>query len=93
MAQTQGAYYVPHGSYWPIVGSIGLFSTVIGAANWFNGGSGLTASPLMYLGMAIIVIMMFGWFGTVIRESVAGMYNRQVDVSFRMGMMWFIFSE
>ena len=37
--------------------------------------------------------MMFGWFGTVIRESVAGTYNSQVDVSFRMGMMWFIFSE
>jgi cytochrome c oxidase subunit 3 len=93
MAQTQGAYYVPHGSHWPIVGSIGLFSTVIGAANWMNGGSGLHTAPLMYLGMAIIVFMMFGWFGTVIRESVSGAYNKQVDVSFRMGMMWFIFSE
>ena len=93
MAQTQGAYYVPHGSHWPIVGSIGLFSTVIGAANWFNDGSGLTAKPLMFVGLAILVFMMFGWFGTVIRESVVGMYNKQVDTSFRMGMMWFIFSE
>jgi len=29
----------------------------------------------------------------VIRESLAGTYNKQVDVSFRMGMLWFIFSE
>ncbi|WP_440225463.1 cytochrome c oxidase subunit 3 [Dokdonella sp. MW10] len=93
MAQTQGAYYVPHGSHWPIVGSIGLFTTVIGAAQWMNGVSGFSALPLMYVGIAILLFMMFGWFGTVIRESVAGLYNKQVDVSFRMGMIWFIFSE
>jgi cytochrome c oxidase subunit 3 len=29
----------------------------------------------------------------VIAESLAGRYNAQVDTSFRMGMMWFIFSE
>jgi cytochrome c oxidase subunit 3 len=29
----------------------------------------------------------------VIGESIAGMYSKQVDTSFRMGMMWFIFSE
>jgi cytochrome c oxidase subunit 3 len=37
--------------------------------------------------------MMFGWFGAVIRESLGGKYNAQVDRSFRQGMMWFIFSE
>ena len=31
------AYYVPHGSHWPLVGSVGLFCTVCGAANWMNG--------------------------------------------------------
>ena len=37
--------------------------------------------------------MLFGWFDAVIGESVSGRYNKQVDISFRMGMMWFIFSE
>jgi cytochrome c oxidase subunit 3 len=37
--------------------------------------------------------MMFGWFGNVIGESESGKYNKQVDVSFRWGMSWFIFSE
>jgi cytochrome c oxidase subunit 3 len=37
--------------------------------------------------------MMIGWFGTVIRESEGGKYNKQVDLSFRWSMSWFIFSE
>ncbi len=93
MAQTHGAYYVPHGSHWPMVGSLGLFATMVGAANAVNGSSSVLGMPLMYVGIAILVFMMFGWFGTVIRESISGLYNKQVDVSFRMGMLWFIFSE
>jgi cytochrome c oxidase subunit 3 len=41
----------------------------------------------------LLIAMLFGWFGTVIRESIGGFYNHQVDTSFRMGMIWFIFSE
>ena len=37
--------------------------------------------------------MMFGWFGAVIDESESHRYNAQVDLSFRWGMSWFIFSE
>jgi len=84
-------YYVPHGSYWPMVGSVGLFTTVFGAATWMNGAGWGQAA--MFAGIAILLVMLFGWFGSVIRESVAGLYNHQVDVSFRMGMVWFIFSE
>ncbi len=89
-AQTQG-YYVPHGSHWPIVGSVALFSLMIGFANLLNGAS--VGPTLMALGAALLIVMLFGWFGTVIRESLSGMYNEQVDRSFRWGMFWFIFSE
>ena len=37
--------------------------------------------------------MLVRWFGQVIGESEGGKYNRQVDVGFRWGMSWFIFSE
>jgi len=84
-------YYVPHGTKWPIVGSFGLLFTLGGAAFWLNEHP--AGKVTMLLGVAIILFMVFGWFGTVIRESVAGTYNKQVDTSFRMGMMWFIFSE
>jgi cytochrome c oxidase subunit 3 len=90
MAQAQGGYYVPHGSYWPIVGSIGLTTAVVGASGYLNGTWGMLP---MLIGIGIIAFMMFGWFGDVVRESVRGMYNDQVDRSFRWGMMWFIFSE
>ena len=40
-----------------------------------------------------IACMFFGWFYTVIGENQHGIFNAQVDRSFRMGMMWFIFSE
>jgi len=91
MAQAEGSYYIPHGTNWPIIGSIGLTTLLVGFSNYLNGGS--TGSMMMILGFGITIFMMYGWFGTVIRESVAGTYNQQVDFSFRLGMGWFIFSE
>ena len=87
----EGSYYIPHGTNWPIIGSIGLTTTVVGFSNYLNGNDiGLT---FLWIGLAIVAFMMFGWFGTVIRESESGTYNQQVGFSFRLGMSWFIFSE
>ena len=91
MSQSDNRYYVPHGSHWPVVGSIGLLFLMVGISTWLN-GSGM-GSWVTLLGAAIIIVMLFGWFGNVIDESEAGIYNNQVDRSFRMGMTWFIFSE
>ncbi|RMG58208.1 MAG: cytochrome c oxidase subunit 3 [Gammaproteobacteria bacterium] len=91
MAHTHDAYYVPHGSHWPIIGSIGLTSLMVGLSSWLNG---VEVGKLVLLGgVAITLVMMVGWFGTVIRESQQGCFNDQVDRSFRWGMFWFIFSE
>jgi len=84
-------YYIPHGSHWPIIGSVGLFTTLASAALWLEDVA--LGRYLFPVGLLIILFMMFGWFGTVIRESEAGTYNHQVDRSFRWGMTWFIFSE
>ena len=91
MSHAQDRYYVPHGSHWPIVGSIGLLFLMVGVSTWLNGAS--AGFWVMLTGVAIVVFMLVGWFGTVIGESVGGLYNAQVDKSFRMGMFWFIFSE
>jgi len=92
MAQSAGAYYVPHGSKWPIIGSVALFLFMAGAASLLNDNKAL-GQPLFIAGFALLLVMLFGWFGNVIKESQAGEYNDQVDTSFRMGMVWFIFSE
>jgi cytochrome c oxidase subunit 3 len=84
-------YYLPEPSHWPIVGSSALFLMALGAVLWMNGtGAG---AWITLAGMVVLVYMMFGWFGTVIRESEGGKYNKQVDLSFRWSMSWFIFSE
>ena len=88
MSHAEGSYYLPSPSHWPLVGSIGLFLTTFGFASNPN-----DPGIMMFAGVAVLIFMMFGWFGTVISESVAGKYNDQVDTTFRMSMMWFIFSE
>jgi len=93
MAEHQkGAYYLPGPSHWPIVGSIALFCIMFGAANWLHD---VSFGPWVFaLGIGIMIYMMFGWFGKVISENQAGLYdNKQLDRSFRWGMCWFIFSE
>lgn len=91
MAEAEERYYVPHGSHWPVVGSLGLLFTMVGVSMWLNGSG--AGAWIMMVGVATVIVMMAGWFGTVIDESRSGIYNEQVDRSFRMGMMWFIFSE
>ncbi|MCG9748639.1 cytochrome c oxidase subunit 3 [Shewanella sp. Isolate8] len=88
-------YYVPAQSAWPIIGAVGLFLIAYGAGSYVqqlqteqtSGGYILTA------GIAVILYMVFGWFRTVIGESMSGLYSKQMDRSFRQGMSWFIFSE
>jgi cytochrome c oxidase subunit 3 len=72
-----------------------MFLTVFGAAHWLNAEPGESGfgKTVITIGAIGILCMFFGWFRSVIRESLAGRYNHQVDTSFRMGMMWFIFSE
>jgi cytochrome c oxidase subunit III len=84
------AYYIPHDSRWPITGSVALFTIMLGAIVYLNDWTG---SWVFLPGAALLVYMFFGWFSTVIDENQRGIYNLQVDHSFRMGMMWFIFSE
>jgi len=92
MATSQSAdkYYVPHESAWPVYGSVALFTMMIGVCGWLNEWFG----PVVFaIGFLMVIGLFIGWFHVVIGENQKGMYNLQVDKSFRMGMMWFIFSE
>jgi cytochrome c oxidase subunit III len=83
-------YYVPAPSSHAILGSVALFTLMAGAAAFLNDWArGWAFLP----GLILLATMFVRWFHTVIGENQAGIYNHQVDKSFRMGMMWFIFSE
>ena len=88
---TDDHYYIPHASHWPIVGSAGLLLLMVGVSSWLNGAE--LGFYVMLAGFAVLIFMITGWFGAVIGESQGGLYNAQVDKSFRQGMFWFIFSE
>jgi cytochrome c oxidase subunit 3 len=83
-------YYLPSSSPWPIVGSLALFTLMAGAVSFLNGWFG---AWVFVPGALLLIFMFVRWFGTVIGENQHGIYNLHVDRSFRMGMMWFIFSE
>jgi len=97
MTSPHEQYYVPAQSKWPIIATIGLLTTVYGLGTWFNDLKAERADsngPLIFfIGGLFVAYMLFGWFGTVIKESRSGLYSKQMDLSFRWGMSWFIFSE
>lgn len=85
------AYYIPHKATWPIVATAGLAVSLAGFANYLNGHA--VGFTFMLLGLAIFIVMLAGWFTMQANESETGMYSHYVGISYRMGMVWFIFSE
>ena len=84
-------YFVPQPSLYPVILSAGMFLLALGfvqsinnfgAGKWFSIG-----------GVAVIIYVLFGWFGKVIGESQGGAYRDWEDKSFRYGMIWFIATE
>jgi len=90
-AHDPNVYFVPHSSRWPLYASVALFITMVGFSGWLNETA--WGRIVFFIGIAGLVGILFKWFADVITESVRGYYNKQVDGSFRMGMIWFIFSE
>jgi cytochrome c oxidase subunit III len=90
-AHDANVYFVPGASRWPVIASVALFVTMVGFASWLNEAS--WGRPMFFVGLVMLAGILFKWFADVIGESLRGAYNKQVDTSFRMGMVWFIFSE
>ncbi|TBR41072.1 cytochrome c oxidase subunit 3 [Marinomonas agarivorans] len=89
MKNTSEHYYVPNQSAWPIVATVALFFVALGAGLLLNSGSPI----VLLIGFALLIYIFYGWFSKVVEESEKGLYSRQMDQSFRLGMAWFIFSE
>jgi cytochrome c oxidase subunit III len=92
-------YYVPHASAWPIVASIALFFVAVGTVALIHQASdritaeGWLGVTAFWAGLALLAFVLWGWFGTVIRESLHGFFSPLLERSYRMGMFWFIVSE
>ena len=93
-------YYVPHGSIYPSIISVGLLTLASGfifsIATDKSKDLAYLQSPgkwMMILGAFLILAMVFKWMGSVITESVTGQFKGWEDQSFRIGMIVFISSE
>ncbi|SHH26413.1 cytochrome c oxidase subunit 3 [Massilia sp. CF038] len=84
-------YFVPGPSKWPMAGGIALLLTMIGASGWVNGAA--WGPALNIVGILATLTVLYFWFGDAIGESEAGKYGKNIDLSFRWSMSWFIFSE
>nr|YP_010414446.1 cytochrome c oxidase subunit III [Kusala populi]URW11946.1 cytochrome c oxidase subunit III [Kusala populi] len=77
-------------SPWPITGSIGLMTTMLGLIMWFH----KIELNLIMLGMMIILLTMIQWWRDVTRESTfQGLHTIKVIISMKLGMILFIVSE
>ena len=84
-------YYVPQPSLYPIFLSGGMFLLALGFILLMNK---FAPGPwVMSAGAAVIIFVLFKWFGAVIAENQRGDYTDWEDKSFRQGMVWFIGSE
>src|SRR5690554_5545207 len=89
-------YYVPDQSIWPIIGALALGLIAFGAAHFTIEASKQEAGFGHYVlgaGIFVLFVMLVGWFRDQIRESRAGIHNLQLNRSYKLGMLWFIFSE
>lgn len=89
-------YYVPAQSRWPIVGAIAMFLLAFGAGTLMNDlrtGTPGMGKWMVYAGLAIVLYFIWGWFKDQINESMGGLFSKQLGISYRQGMIWFIGSE
>ncbi|MEE9331253.1 MAG: cytochrome c oxidase subunit 3 [Methylophilaceae bacterium] len=91
MSQNPKQYYLPGASLWPLISSIALFLMAAGFSMSLNDIA--SGDYVLIAGALVLAYLLFGWFSEVIKESVSGFYNKQVDASFRWSMGWFILSE
>jgi len=84
-------YYVPADSAHPVRSAVALLATGIGAAAWVNDVS--WGKWLVLAGILSLIVVLYFWFGDAIHESETGMNSKRIDLSYRWGMSWFIFSE
>lgn len=84
-------YFVPGPSRHPITAAFGLLLTAGGAAGWVNGQP--WGPYVCILGLLWFLFVLKSWFSEAISESETGKYGKNIDLSFRWSMGWFIFSE
>jgi len=95
-------YHIVDPSPWPLIGGIGAFVMAVGGVGYMRwladgqfliGGINLANPWLFFIGLVIVLYVMFAWWSDTIREAHAGHHTRVVSLHLRYGMILFIASE
>ncbi len=92
-------YHLVDPSPWPVVGSLGAFTMLLGAVLWMNKSYAafgvLAGVPWIFAaGLLLVLYAVTGWWRDVIAESVErGDHKPVVKLGLRYGMVLFIASE
>nr|AXS65013.1 cytochrome c oxidase subunit 3 [Curculionoidea sp. 12 KM-2017] len=77
-------------SPWPILGSLSMFSFMMGMIKWFH----FYDNSLFMLGTLTNILIMIQWWRDIVRESTfQGQHTMKVTLGLRWGMILFITSE
>ncbi|GAC1041879.1 cytochrome c oxidase subunit 3 [Rhizobium sp. No.120] len=100
--QRKHDYHIIDPSPWPIIAAFGAFVITFGGVcfmRYLNGGAlhlfGINfAQPwLFFIGLAVVLYVMYGWWADTIKEAHEGAHTRVVSLHLRYGMIMFIASE
>jgi len=95
-------YHIIDPSPWPFIASAGAFIMMIGLVGFMRYASGGQfimfgvdfAGPwIFYVGLAIVLYVMYAWWSDTIKEGQEGAHTRVVSLHLRYGMIMFIASE
>ncbi|MEM8540051.1 MAG: cytochrome c oxidase subunit 3 [Pseudomonadota bacterium] len=99
---TNHDYHIIDPSPWPVLGAIGALIMAIGGVGWMQAVQGnefsllglpLSNPWLFFIGLAVVLYTMFGWWADTIKEAHEGHHTRVVSIHLRYGMIMFIASE
>jgi len=83
-------FHLVDNSPWPLIGSLGTFTSIIGFIKWFH----LNESNLLLLGISINLLVIFQWWRDIVREgTLQGLHTFKVTLGLRWGIILFITSE
>ncbi|TKT81146.1 cytochrome c oxidase subunit 3 [Aquamicrobium sp. LC103] len=95
-------YHIIDPSPWPFLGSVGAFIMAFGGVCWMQDlkgnefpifGVNLATPWIFFIGLAVVLYTMYGWWADTIKESLQGHHTRVVSLHLRYGMIMFIASE
>ena len=85
----QHDYHLVNPSVWPIVGSIAVFITALGAVQYMHNDM----PWLFFIGLLGVAYTMLAWWRDVLHEAQNGDHTPVVQLHHRYGMILFIASE